>query len=204
MRLKAGDQPLICSSILAIVVHSLFLFTTPAMKNGDTAPIEQKRLTVEFLSDTETFEEVQTTELKDLDTQIIKQAKAADPQVPRINDEPENTDSITLYSDLKTWAEQDAKEHGEQSKKTDLSSPRTDSYSERWLDPDRIDTRSSDRDTKISVPEGTIWIKKVEGKLICSTVSHDGEVSSFNCGDPERNRFLDDNGKIKNSDRNEW
>ena len=111
-----------------------------------------------------------------------------------------------LVSPLKIeqWAKQESSKYLDQRDKTNISKLRRGSYTEKWLDPNRVDTRDSDKDTVIRAPDGVIHVSKVNGELICILIESDGNTRSFYCGDPTLNVLQNESGSIKNSDREEW
>ena len=143
----------------------------------------------------------QITDEEDVKTETKVEPPTVTENSPKIEIKPE---TLILRSTIQQWAKQDSSEYIDKKQKTDLSKLRKNSYTEKWLRPDRIDTRDSDEDTIIRTPDGPIRISKVNGQLVCNIVEHDGRSRYFNCGDPILNVLLDESGSVKNSDREEW
>lgn len=116
----------------------------------------------------------------------------------------ERTLVVELKDDYEEWAKQESSKHLDQRDKTNLSKLRRGSYTEKWLAPNKVDTRDSDEDTFIRTTDGVIRASKVNGELICILIERDGKTRSFYCGDPILNILQNKSGSIKNSDREEW
>ncbi len=203
------EQRLLWPFSLALATHSLLALLWPRFDAEHLILKKTPSLTIRLYKNESKVEEEAIKESQDQEVpepaknSDIATLQPSDTGPDTIENEP-SSNLIISPSELKSWAWSEAISHGKQEEKVDLSTLREGSYVEQWLNPNRVDIRDSDKDTKISVNGGTIWIKKVSGKLICSLVSHDGKVSGFNCGDPEQNQFMNANGSIKNSDRVDW
>ena len=118
---------------------------------------------------------------------------------------------------IKKIVTSDAHQYKQQNKRV-LSELRKGSYEQRLLDPNRIDQRTALSSQKITTSDGIIHKQKIRGKTICKLKGDYGEAFNdldlaplrgmkmgFACGDTQKqNALLNQNGKINNSDRQEW
>lgn len=118
---------------------------------------------------------------------------------------------------IKKIVTSDAHQYKQQNKRV-LSELRKGSYEQRLLDPNRIDQRTTLSSQKITTSDGIIHKQKIRGKTICKLKGDYGEAFNdldlaplrgmkmgFACGDTQKqNALLNQNGKINNSDRQEW
>ena len=208
------EQRLLWSVGLALATHSLLALLWPKLEIEHTRFNDDSSLTIRLYKQEPELQEQLLEETEDQNVPEPVQNTAIATEQPSTieldanesedSDKEPEPDLVISPSSLKNWATNEAKEYGKQEEKTDLSTIREGSYVDQWLDSNRVDTRDSAKDTKTSVAGGTIWVKKVKGKLICVLVGHEGKTTAFKCGDPERNQFIDAYGSIKNSDRVDW
>ena len=118
---------------------------------------------------------------------------------------------------IKKIVTSDAHQYKQQNKRV-LSGLRKGTYEQRLLDPNRIDQRTTLSSQKITTSDGIIHKQKIRGKTICKLKGDYGEAFNdldlaplrgmkmgFACGDKQKqNALLNQNGKINNSDRQEW
>lgn len=192
------------------VVHCLILLASTSFNDVPNTALKEHVLSIKL----ENIDERKNLINSDVEKPVLTNIEARDESNTVSKTPPSEADEL-LASEVKVdapisqsvieqWAKQESSEYLNQREKTDLSKPRKNSYTDAWLSPDRVDTRDSEKDTKIRTPDGMIRVSKVNGRLICILVHHDGTAMSFNCGETILNLLLEKSGGIKNSDREEW
>ena len=107
-------------------------------------------------------------------------------------------------SKMQTWVSNDEYNRAAtRSKIIDISKPRKGSYVEKLFDTNRLDIRDSVNEEIMRFGDSSISIVKIKGKQYCAP---NGDwYRKYQCGDIDyTNEFLNADGLIKNSDRENW
>jgi len=193
-------------AIAAIILHCLALLAPSPREKIVNQTSKERFLNVELRKEKSSKESITTTSEKPIESEPKTQQEERGDSIRdtsvKQTDEPAQP-KISL-STIEQWVKQETSDYLDQKGKTNLSRLRKESYTEKWLDPNRVDTSDSNEDTKIRTTDGVIWVSKVNGRLTCILVPNIGDPKTFYCGAPTLNRFLDEAGAIKNSDRGNW
>lgn len=150
---------------------------------------------------------------------VLVNDKTVITKVAEDNQERSQSKEIFVGSvDIKAWANRDAVKFMSEHNSAELSVLRKGSIEERLLNPNRKDQRTSLSSDKIATSDGDIHAQKIAGKTVCrldvnaeagfndlALAPLSGKAMGFACGDTKtENDFIDDKGRIKNSDFDEW
>jgi hypothetical protein len=224
------DRSLIYGLALAALVHLLLLsisirFSLPESINLDQPilsltllkqkevaldpPIEQLPLP----TNSELSTNVESSTIPDDDQSVLNEISIQSDE-PVVRSPVFRLPSPQQMRDLTNRIE---RERSLRNDKVDISQPRKGSHAQVYEEK-RTTERKNDpiADTRVSSPNGVIRKSKVNGRVFCSISIARGAafngltpyrtgVAGFSCDNPDKsNKFLDKEGRIANSDREEW